>query len=84
MARDKGNNTMICKHFARTKIKLPKGHKIEAECRECTLREEGTGDCLRDIYDVGDKLSEVSSEILARAHERANKVWEKFFERNHS
>jgi len=35
---------MICTHFAKTKIKLPKGHQIEDECKICPLR-DSLGDC---------------------------------------
>ena len=64
---------MICEHFARTRIKLPAGHKVEAECRVCPLREE-SGDCIKDIYqDMGEQTEKRTAEI-----------WRKFYERNHT
>ncbi len=61
---------MICKHFAKTGIKLPKGHEAEVECRVCPLR-DNNGDCIKDIYqDMGEKTEEKVSEI-----------WRRFFER---
>ena len=61
---------MICTHFARTKIKLPKSHGIEAECKICPLRDD-TGDC---PVDIGEDLSII-------ANERISEIWRRFYDR---
>jgi len=63
---------MICEHFAKTGIKLPKNHKLEAECKVCTLR-DSKGDCIKDIYqDMGEQTEKRTSEIWRKFFERAN------------
>ena len=64
-----------CKHFAKTKIKLPLRHTIADECRICPLRNK-KGDCVEDITDdlgltVKDKLDE-RDEIWRRFYESKN------------
>lgn len=74
---------MICEYFAKTKITLPIGHTIEAECKVCPLKEESTEDCLKDIDDKeGEYLGKVSNEILYINNEKRNKIWRKFYAKN--
>ena len=71
MARDKGDCGMICEHFAKTKIKLPLGHQIEAECKICPLRDD-KGDCPVDI----------AEDLILIASERISEIWRKYYECN--
>ena len=63
---------MTCKHFARTNIKLPKGHRIEDECKICPLRDKN-GDCIKDIYD----------DFSEKTEERISEIWRIYYECNH-
>ena len=64
---------MLCRHFTKTGIKLPKGHKIEAECKICPLRDDN-GDCIKDIY----------QDMSEQTEERVSEIWRRFYERNHT
>jgi len=59
---------MICTHFAKTNIKLLKGHQIEDECKICPLR-DSLGDCPVDIVD---DLGEVASMKISE-------IWSNFY-----
>ena len=62
---------MICSYFKKTGIQLPEGHKIEAECKICPLREP-SGDCIRDIcHDLGELYGEM-------IEKRTSAIWDKF------
>jgi len=53
----------LCKHFAKTGIKLPRKHEIEDECKVCPLRNK-RGDCIKDIIDnYGEGVENEISEI---------------------
>ena len=64
---------MKCEHFAKTGITLSPNHDIGEECRICPLREEKTGDCIKDIYDDGFALSEEYIEP------RVSAIWERYY-----
>ena len=64
---------MICKHFARTGIELPKGHKAEAECKVCPLRD-----------DISDCPVDIGEDLIGVASERISEIWRLFYERKHT
>ena len=65
---------MFCEHFAQTKIKLSSKHRPEDECKICPLREEGTGDCIKDIHQDAGEMAEI----------RTSRIWRVFYESSHS
>jgi len=61
---------IYCVHFKKTGIKLASKHKIEQECKICPLREEETGDCIKDIHEEASEMAE----------QRTSEIWRKFYE----
>lgn len=57
---------MKCKYFEWTKIKCS---PEKEECFLCPLREEKTGDCIKDIHEDASEMAE----------ERTVEIWRRFY-----